>query len=125
MANRITPAILKLHQFLRKWKRELVLCILVSSVFTASWITLREQKIAQGIIDRRSEKELKLNELRTLITQYPDSRDLLFRQTILEWELGNNEEASATIDRARYLDPNNAILPTIKQLLQQSDILAP
>lgn len=90
--------------------------ILVSSVFTSSWITFHEQKNVQKIIDRRSEKEQKLEELRALITQYPDSRDLLYRLGIAEWELGNEQEASAAIDRARYLDPNNSILPTLDAL---------
>lgn len=116
MANRITPTILKLHKFVKKWKQELMLGILVSSVFTASWITLREQKNVQKTIDRRDEKEQKLKEFRALVTQYPDSRDLLYRLSIKEWELGNDKEASATIDRARYLDPNNPILPTLEQL---------
>lgn len=116
MAIHLFPTILKLHKFLKKWKRELLLGILVSSVFTASWITLTEQKKVQEMIDRRSEEELKLQQLRTLVTQYPDSRDLLYRLAILEWKLGNEQEASAAIDRARYLDPNNPILPTIEPL---------
>lgn len=116
MAHSILQAILKIRKLLRKYRRELMLGILVSSVFTASWITLAEQKKTQEIINRRSEKEQKLDELRALITQYPDSRDLLYRQALLEWELGNDEEASRAIERARYLDPNNPILPTLEQL---------
>lgn len=119
MANRITPTILKLHKFVKKWKQELMIGILVSSVFTASWITFREQKNVQKIIERRDEKEQKLGELRTLVTQYPDSRDLLYRLGIAEWELGNEQEATAAIDRARYLDPNNSVLPTLEQLLRR------
>lgn len=96
-----------------------MLGILVSSVFTASWITLREQKNVQKIIERRDEKEQKLKEFHALVTQYPDSRDLLYRQAILEWELGDNEEASRAIERARYLDPNNPVFPTLEALRNQ------
>lgn len=116
MAKSILQAILKLRKVLRKYRRELVLGILVSSVFASSWITFREQKIIQRIINRRSEKEQKLDELQQLMTQYPDSRDLLYRQALLEWELGNEQEASAAIDRARYLDPNNPTLQSLNEL---------
>lgn len=70
----------------------------------------------QELIDRRSEEEQKLEDLRSLITQFPDSRDLLYRQALLEWELGNDEAASGAIERARYLDPNSPVLPTLDSL---------
>lgn len=89
-------------------------------VFMASAATALEERRINKLWEIRRDKEAKLEKLVELSIQYPDYRDLLYRLAISQSELGNDEAAKQALNRARYLDPNNEILPKIANSLNIS-----
>lgn len=95
----------------------MAVAIIFSAVTMASLITVFNDYKIKKAWETRQEKEIKLNELIDLSIKYPDSRDLLYRLAIAQWELGNNDAAKEALDRARYLDPNNPAVARINAVL--------
>ena len=89
-------------------------------VWLASTITVLEEKRVNKLWEIRRNKEAILEKLVELSIQYPDYRDLLYRLSISQSELGNDDAAKEALNRARYLDPNNETLIKIADSLNIS-----
>lgn len=89
-------------------------------VFMASVATTLEERRVNKLWEIRREKEATLEKLVELSIQYPDYRDLLYRLSISQSELGNDTATKEALSLARYLDPNNEILIKIADSLNIS-----
>ncbi len=97
----------------------IVSCLSIIAFLASAATTLEEIRIYK-LWEIHRDKETKLEKLVELSIQYPDYRDLLFRLTISQSELGNDTAAKEALNRARYLDPNNEILSKIAKSLNIS-----
>lgn len=99
---------------LKKYKNELAAgALLFFSFISSVFVFESNQSLAQQWKNRR-EKDQEIQKLIDLSIQYPDSRDLLYRLGIAQWEIGNNQAAKDALNRAQYVDPNNPIAKSLQ-----------
>lgn len=105
--------------FLVTSKQLVFLIILVIVGIVSSVLVRQEERRVEGLWQERRQIEAEAQRLVELSKEYPDYRDLLYRLAVLEWELGNEEEARETLQEARRLDPNNPVLKQVEESIKK------
>lgn len=106
----------KLKKFAH-WKAEIFTGALVVIGLVSSLVTTVSGRFAESISGQRDAKEASLRNLVELSLQYPDSRDILTRLGVVQWELGNEQTAKSALSSAWYLDPTNSTISDLAKSL--------
>lgn len=105
--------------FIKTNRKEIFISALFLAAMLSSLLTEKDRKRVENLWDQRRQKETEVKQLAELSLKYPDYRDLLYRLTVLEWELGDVDSARDTLNKAKYLDPNNQTTRSLEELVRK------